>query len=54
MVIHNGRRRDVFLVSGGFVRVSLERFSMLAFSLERATDSTALKKCRALRRELRD
>jgi F-type H+-transporting ATPase subunit epsilon len=52
LVIHNGRQRDVYLVGGGFARVQAERLSVLAFSLDRATDSPALEKCRARRREL--
>jgi ATP synthase F1 epsilon subunit len=52
LVIHNGRQRDVFLVSGGFARVLPERLSVLAFSLERATDNAALARCDTRRREL--
>ena len=52
LVIHNGRQRDVYLVSGGFARVLPERLSVLAFSLERTTDDAALGRCDARRREL--
>lgn len=51
LVIHNGPQRDVFLVSGGFARVLPERLSVLAFSLERATERAALEKCQTKRRE---
>lgn len=54
LVIQNGRQRDVFLVSGGFARVQPERLSVMAFSLERATDDAALEKCRARRSEFLD
>ena len=52
LVIHNGRQRDVFLVSGGFARVLSERLSVMAFSLERTTDGAAMERCHARRREL--
>jgi F-type H+-transporting ATPase subunit epsilon len=54
LVIHNGRQRDVYLVGGGFARIQPRRLSVLAFSLESATDGAALEKCRARRRELLD
>lgn len=54
LVIHNGPQRDVYLLGGGFARVLPGRLSVLAFSLERGTDGTALEKCRARRDELMD
>ena len=51
LVIHNGLKRNVYLVSGGFARIQPERLSVLAFSLEYDTDKVALGKCCALRRE---
>ena len=54
LVIHNGSRRDVYLVGGGFARIQPGRLSVLAFSLESVTDGTGLEKCRARRRELLD
>lgn len=52
LVIHNGQQRDVYLVGGGFARVQPGRLSVLAFSLERATNGEALEKCRSRRQEL--
>lgn len=54
LVIHNGSQREVYLLGGGFARVLPGRLSVLAFSLERGTDGTALEKCRARRDELLD
>jgi len=54
LVVHNGSQRDVYLIGGGFARVMPGRLSVLAFSMENATDAPALEKCRARRRELLD
>jgi F-type H+-transporting ATPase subunit epsilon len=54
LVIHSGRQRKVYLVGGGFARVQPGRLSVLAFSLEQATNGDALKKCRARRQEFLD
>ncbi len=49
LVIHNGPRRQVYLVSGGFARIQPGRLSVLAFSIEQTADAAALERCRARR-----
>lgn len=52
LVIHNGKQRETYLVGGGFARIQPWRLSVLAFSLDRATDGGAWERCRARRREI--
>ena len=52
LVIHNTHQRVVFSIGGGFVRVQPCGVSVLAFSLEVATDPSAMEKCTEQRRKL--
>ena len=52
LVIHNGRQRDTYLVGGGFARITPERLSVLAFSLERNLDEPAWRRCESRQKEL--
>jgi F-type H+-transporting ATPase subunit epsilon len=52
LIVHNGRRREVYMVGGGFARVMPGSLSVLAYSLERTGEDQALEKCKARQREL--
>jgi len=52
LVIYAGDQRSVFLIGGGFARITPERLSVLAFSLERSLDAPARRRCEARAKEL--
>jgi F-type H+-transporting ATPase subunit epsilon len=52
LVIHHGDQREVMLLGGGFAQITPGRLSVLAFSIEHASDDVALERCHARRQEL--